>query len=259
MAQRIVLTDHLSAPVRARWGITMAEVAEGLTLAAKAVTASAWGIQATYLRSHSGRVDGELVFVDTSDVAGALGYHELSPAGTPYGIVAVGTTMDSRNDPMVTADHEAKEMLGDTDASALAEIETSGGFRGVAYELCDPVEADSDGYPVKLKSGRTLQVSNFVLPAWFVPGGPGPYDYLGQLKAALTLRPGGYMAKFDPQHGWSQSFARLANGDMSFRASHTRRIPSRWVRHAHFEESVRGSLMGPVMIEDEVPADVPVL
>lgn len=227
MAQRILLTDHMTAPVRARWGVTMAEVAEALAHAAAALLVSPWGISATYLRTRTGRIDGELVFVDNSDVADALGYHELSPAGTPYGIVAVKTTLDGGDNPMVTADHEAKEMLGDMDASALAEIETSGGFRGVAYELCDPVEADKDGYPVKLKSGKVFQVSNFVLPAWFAQGAPGPYDYMGQLKAPLTLRPGGYMAKFDPQHGWTQAFARTEDGSMSTRALRTQRIPRR--------------------------------
>lgn len=254
MAQRILITNHCT--VKLPW--TMSELAEGLRLCARDLLASPWGLSVSVLQTRTGRIDGELALVDTSDVAGALGYHELSPAGTPYGIVAVKTTMDAGYDPFVTAAHEFDEMAGDMDASALAEVETSGSFKGAAYELCDPVEADRDGYPITLRSGRKLQASNFVLPAWFVPGSPGPWDFRGLLRGPLTLNPGGYMAKYSPSQGWTQVFARPGDGPvMSERAENTTRIPKRAARSwglAHFLDAAEPNLR-----REEAIAGVPVL
>lgn len=223
MAIRIVVSNRATVPLP--W--TMPVLRAALVAQMHDLRRSEWGLDVTVLATHSGRVDGELVLVDDSDQAGALGYHE-TVNGVPGGIVAVKTTMAAGYSPSVTASHELLEMAGDLDANALCEVETSGGFRGVAYELADPVEADRDGY---MSAG--VLVSNFVLPAWFLPGSAGPWDWLRLLKAPLTLRPGGYMAAFDPSHGWTQKFARdEVTGHPSFRALCTQRIPRRAERGA---------------------------
>lgn len=253
MAQRILITNHCT--VALPW--TMAEAQEACRKAAQMLQASSWGTQVTVLRTRSGRIDGELVLVDTSDVAGALGYHELSPEGTPYGIVAIKTTMDAGYDPMVTLTHEFFEMAVDPDAIGIAEVEASGAFRGIAYELCDPVEADGDGDRLTLSTGRVVTISDFVTMAWFVAGSPGPWDYRGLLRGPLTLRPGGYTADYDCRKGWTQSFARdPETGGMSFRAEHTTRIPRRAVRQA-----VAAGLMSRVepLTVVEVDAGAPVV
>jgi hypothetical protein len=227
MPMRILLTNHTTRPLP--WPMGDAQAA--CRISSALVAASPWGMGATVLVHRTGRIDAELVLVDSSEEAGALGYHELSPEGTPYGIVAVQTTMDAGYDPMVTLTHEFMEVLGDPEAIAMCEVETAGPFSGIAYELCDPVEADSDGIVIGLPSGRRVTVSNFVWPSWFVKGSPGPWDERALLRGALTLRAGGYTADYDCRRGWTQSFAKDAEtGEMSFRAAHTTRLPRRAAR-----------------------------
>lgn len=253
MGMRILLTNHTTTPLP--W--PMADAQDACRKSSALVAASPWGMGATVLVRRSGRIDAELVFVDSSDVAGALGYHTLSPEGTPYGIVAVKTTIDAGYDPMVTLTHEFMEVLGDPEAIALAEVETSGAFTGMAYELCDPVEADQDGIGVTLASGRRAQLSNFVLPNWFAKGSPGPWDQRGLLRGPLTLRAGGYTANYDCRRGWTESFARDAEtGGMSFRASHTTRIPRRAARS---ETRALAARVGPPLQIAEVGAGDPVV
>jgi hypothetical protein len=59
------------------------------------------------------------------------------------------------------------------------------GRRLYALEVADPVEAGT--YRI-----GDITVSNFVLPSWFDPGAPGPYDQLGALRAPFALDDGGY-------------------------------------------------------------------
>jgi hypothetical protein len=86
--------------------------------------------------------------------------------------------------------------------------------REVAAEVGDPVEGDS--YPVTVTIAghtRTIQMSNFILPAWKDPASKGPYDYLGLLKAPFAMTPGGYMIIRDPKTGETQDvFAAEADG-----------------------------------------------
>jgi hypothetical protein len=77
----------------------------------------AYGIEVPTLRfdAPGSLRDGEwlLSFFDTSDEAGALGYHDLSPAGTPLGKVFAKTDLMYGSLVSVTASHELLEMLAD--------------------------------------------------------------------------------------------------------------------------------------------------
>ncbi len=135
-----------------------------------------------------------LVLFDNADQAGALGYHDETPQGMPYGRVFVhdildngGTIATGANSVPVTLSHELVEMIGNESVNRWADM---GDGAEVAYELCDPVESDSydiDGVPL----------SNFVLPAWFDSNAPSDalYDKLGRLTRPLTITSGGYLIK----------------------------------------------------------------
>ena len=99
-----------------------------------------------------------------------------------------------------TASHEAVEMRADPDCSLYAMMADG---REVAVETGDPVEADSYVIPVTLVGEtRGIWVSNFVLPSYFIPDSPGPWDHLGQLTgSAPHMTPGGYVILRDPASG----------------------------------------------------------
>jgi hypothetical protein len=136
------------------------------------------------------------------DQPGALGYHDLSPQGVPYGKVFPLLDAQDGGPLSQTIDHEGKELTED-DTINLARTGADGAFW--ADESCDAVEQDSytiDGVPL----------SNFVYPAWYSgivdpslsSQYNGRYDFMGKLSAPLTVDAGGYAQFFDPQHGWQQ-------------------------------------------------------
>lgn len=142
-----------------------------------------------------------IVFTNTADVAGVLGYHDVTADGLPLSKVFVHTAKHYGEKPSVTAAHELAEMLVDPDI-ALAAQAPSGDFW--AYEACDPVqdeEYEIDG----------VTVSNFIYPSFFEAFRVGrlgeKYDHLGTLSDPFSLRPGGYMPIFSVGQGsWTQIF-----------------------------------------------------
>ncbi len=138
-----------------------------------------------------------MVIGDTSDQVGALGYHSLSSASEPIGFVFAKTDLDNGALVSVTLSHEVLEMLADPDINLTAQLDQT---RFVAYENADAVEDDSDGYDV-----NGVTVSDFVLPSYFTPGHPGPWDFNKLLKAGMpTLRPNGYLSIYVIGQGWTQ-------------------------------------------------------
>ena len=166
-----------------------------------------WGRDATLRFVPSGSkppsVGWTIAVLANSDVAGALGYHDLTPTGYPLGKVFAETDRQYNEVLSVTLSHELLEMLGDPWINQSAQG-PDGKF--YAYEACDAVEADAMGYTI----GQTL-VSNFVTDAWF-GNGVGPYDRLKKLTRPLEIAPGGYIGVFDPGsgQGWTQVTNRLA-------------------------------------------------
>ena len=147
-----------------------------------------------------------LVILDNSDQAGALGYHDLTTEGLPMGKAFAGSDIQYGYQWTVTLSHELLEILADPDINLSAQI---GAQEFVAYEACDPVEADELGYEI-----NGVQVSDFVTPAWFMRGYPGPYDQQEKCPKPLTLLKGGYISVWRPGTGWSQLTARQDDADL---------------------------------------------
>lgn len=86
------------------------------------------------------------------------------------------------------ASHELLEMLADP----FLNVYHRNGDRFYPREICDPVQGS--GYLI-----HGTRVSNFVLPAYYVPTSPGPYDHLGLLKAPLSVLESGYSTYYEVQ------------------------------------------------------------
>ena len=147
-----------------------------------------------------GRGD-KIHFFDSAHQATDYGWHIVDGNGLPYAhafaaqSIANGSGWITGTDPIsATASHEALEMLGDPAAN---EYCFDGDERLWSREVCDPVQEDTYGI---MAGGMKVLVSNFVLPAYFNPWAPGPYDHLGVLEKPFSLAKGGY-AVFERAHG----------------------------------------------------------
>ena len=137
-----------------------------------------------------------VVFLDDSDQAGALAYHDLTDSGLPISKVFVKTIQTDNTSVSVGATHEICEMAVDPTINLSAQ-DSSGSFW--AYEVCDPVEDDKYGY----KIGDTL-VTDFVTPAWFgFKNESGALDFQKQASQPFVVLSGGYAQKFE-SNGWQQ-------------------------------------------------------
>src|SRR5262245_30340894 len=113
--------------------------------------APVWGLDAklTYVASEdtlSWKTQWNLLLLDTSDEANALGYHDLTPEGRALGKVFAKTTLVEGASVTVCASHELLEMLLDPYINLTSFDDKRGCF--VAYEASDAVEADDCGYLV---------------------------------------------------------------------------------------------------------------
>jgi len=134
-----------------------------------------------------------MVFTDTSDEAGALGYHDLTNEDLPLGKVFVETTKADGGVWSVTASHEILEMLADPYLVKTACIQTERSSKLYAWEVCDACEADTLAYLID-----GVLVSDFVTEAWFDPTNKhGPFDFKGHIRSALQLLHGGYISVMD--------------------------------------------------------------
>lgn len=160
-----------------------------------------------------------LALLDDSSQANALGFHDISPDGSPLGKVFVRTTLAANEIVSTTASHELLEMILNPDVNLLAEFDDAQGNASRIYfrEACDAVEEDQ--YTIIIPTGwagagAEVVVSNFVTPAFFESfRTTGPFDYLGLLGAPFALSPGGYMTFLDLNNlsaGWQQIMARQA-------------------------------------------------
>lgn len=179
------------------------KVVDALQIQVSRDFAPIWGVDAALtfvgLKGKAPSGAWQLVVLDTSDQAGALGYHDVTATGQPLGKAFVKSDLDNGYQPSVTISHELLEMLADPEINLSASV----GNRLYAYEVCDPCEADQYGY----KIGDVL-VSDFVTPAWFAPTphAKGPFDFRKKVKAALHLLSGGYLQCLDigSTSGWQE-------------------------------------------------------
>ncbi len=159
--------------------------------------------QVHFLQSelHAPRDAQVIAILDDPDQADALGWHTEGPDGTIYGRVFARPVLENGGNALSAAlsvssvlSHECLETLGDPHCNLWAD---GGDGTCTAYELADPVEGDS--YAISIgapgKNFSIVEVSNFVLPAWFDPQTPEHtrLDWLRTLAAPLSVRPTGYV------------------------------------------------------------------
>ena len=188
---------------------------------------------------------------DTSDVAGALGYHDQM-SDVPYGLVFAKTCLQygpilwsaNLSLPTVaqTLSHEVFELLVDLNANLWASSLDGTMY---AYEVGDPVE--SNAVVVRLQTGTTpakagipikpataiysnVTLSDWVLPRWFDPQATsGQFNHLNTVRAPLTLDSGGY-AILSYGGNITQIFGVRVSAEKKARILSKRRIATRNAR-----------------------------
>lgn len=144
---------------------------------------------------------------------GAVAYHDVAAQEVPVIFLArtqCNSILSGSSSVSCALSHELCETAGDVFCNAWRD---DGQGYEWAQELCDAVQESS--YDI---DGVT--VSNFVLPAFFAPGAPGPYDMLGNVGTALQTTPGGYQIRRTSGGGEAQ-----VTGDIH---------PGRLARKRHF-------------------------
>lgn len=141
---------------------------------------------------------------DTSDQAGALGYH-LANLGVPFGYAFVKSDIQAGASWTVTVSHELLEMLADPYVMCVVDIPFQSGWgRGgtmLAQEVCDAPEGDQFSSMLSGANGQPVKVSCWVTPAWFgaqpptqgYPGCKGAYDFGGFCTQPFQILAGGYI------------------------------------------------------------------
>lgn len=184
-----------------------------------------WGVRATLVAGgRKPRNSWQIVILDNSDQAGALGYHDLTNTGQPLGKVFAATDKQYGLSWTVTLSHELLEMLVDPDVNLCALDDVRHCL--YAYEVCDPVEDDSLAYDI-----NGVKVSNFVTPQWFEPSSErAPFDFGKVLSGPLELAAGGYISVLKIKSGyWTSLYgSEMARLDWSKRAG----LGSRRLRRA---------------------------
>jgi hypothetical protein len=123
------------------------------------------------------------------EAPGALGYHSVDENGRPFSKVAKQPSFDAGSDWLTglysvnaVVEHEYAETIGNPLVDLWVDRDRKS---EVARELGDPVQDQT-------YRRHGADNSNFVLPAWFNPWAPPPYDFLGSLSRPFELSSGGY-------------------------------------------------------------------
>src|SRR5579864_6520445 len=115
----------------------------------------------------------QIAIIDDPDQAGALGYHEMSSTGTPFGKIFAKLDKDNGYSWTVTLSHELLEMLADPWIDYCVQAEDG---KIYALEVADAVEADELGYEID-----GVLVSDFVTPSWFESTEADRLDFMKHL------------------------------------------------------------------------------
>jgi len=167
-----------------------------------------WGVeQAAFTFVPKGQAPASgawwVAFLDDSNQADALAYHDLTNEGLPISKIFVRTILADKASVSVGATHELCEMAVDPWLNS-AYQDPKGVFW--AGEVADPVESDQYGY----KIGDIL-VTDFITPNWFAhEHAHGHIDFKSHAHKAFDVLDGGYAQKFDPAQGWVQVTGSMA-------------------------------------------------
>lgn len=121
----------------------------------------------------------QLVFLDDSDQAAALGYHDQTAEGLPLGKVFVRTIQSYRSSVSRVASHEMWEMAVDPHMNRYTPVLSD--RRRYIVEVGDLLSLDSQ---TRLDSSGVV-LSGIALPAAYYPGYGTRYDIGGMLTAPL--------------------------------------------------------------------------
>lgn len=195
---------------------------------------SVWGVGAATFALNSKQQSPPaaswwVVFLDNTDQANALAYHDLTNEGLPISKVFVKTIQADKASLSVGASHEICEMAVDPWLNS-AYQDPGGTFW--AGEVCDPVEDDQYGYDI-----GGVRVTDFVTPNWFGhKNSVGAIDLQQHARTAFEVLTGGYAQKFDPQKGWVQvtgaRAARTMRGSQAAPGSRRERRARGWNKWA---------------------------
>jgi hypothetical protein len=206
----------------------------------------AWGVNAQLTFIPTGTTPPAdswwLSILDDSDQAGALGYHDITPAGLPLGKVFAATDLKFGTQWSVTASHELLEMLADPNINLTVFVQNDQ-TTGIlyAYEVCDACEADQFSYKI-----GNVSVSDFVFPSWFESfraKDSTQFDQTKQIQSPLQLLTGGYIGVFDVNSGsgWQQQTAQkhaniLSRGNVGSRRERRRTPRDQWITSQSHKE-----------------------
>lgn len=159
------------------------------------------------------RLDGELAmnFRDTiPEAPNALAYHQVVN-GIPdieLGVDLFGALTSGSESLSCGGSHELLELLLDAGANGWKDKQDGTGSMG-AEEACDVVQN------VFYVGSNGVAVSNFLLPSYFIPGAPGPWDYVGVMQSQQDYSNGYEIRASSPvdvtstQAQWKASGARM--------------------------------------------------
>lgn len=183
--------------------------------------AAEWGAKAT-IRVGSSAQDiqpGEWAYgfvKELPNAPGASAYHDINGKGVPFALCAVSTCADllGPNGVSVDASHEILETAGDEGANQFAYDNKN---ELHALEMCDAVEVQT--YGKTCSDGTVVQVSNWLLRAWFIPGAAGPYEYMSSAKLPGAVAPSGPLQTAKGNGGNYQIVGKLGGEKQVFAAA----------------------------------------
>lgn len=153
-----------------------------------------------------------VVFLDDSDQARDIGYHDLTNDGLPIAKVFVDLLLADNASISVGASHEICEMAVDPWLNS-AYQDARGTFW--AGEVCDPVGDEQYAYRI----GDVL-VTDFVTPTWFGHAhADRRMDVSHHADAPFQILSGGYAQLFEARKGWVQITGAKAMGSLRCRTA----------------------------------------
>jgi hypothetical protein len=98
--------------------------------------------------------------------------------------IAVSTVASRELLEMITNPLGNKASVANVTINGAVESKT------ILMEICDPVI--DNYYNITSSQGTAVQLANYILPTWFIPGAKGPYDRMNTLNTSFQLSSGGY-------------------------------------------------------------------
>jgi len=138
-----------------------------------------------------------MVYLDHTDQAFALGYHDLTPSNLPMGKVFVETTLSASQTVSRVLSHETAELLVDPWLKRVVQVDN----RQYLVEVGDPLSMDSQGYLI-----GGVRVSGIALPGYYYET-DNRYDLHGLLPGPIPTAIHGTFLMWFENNGWQWHMA----------------------------------------------------